>query len=49
MRGEHGRTLLQLLACTERQRHFEETALQLLGKGVSIDAKDDAGSGRGER
>ena len=46
-RGEHGRTLLQLLACTERRRHFEETALQLLSKGVSIDAKDDTGSGGG--
>lgn len=43
VKGNSGRSLLQILACTGRSRHFEDTALQLLNKGVDIDAKDQEG------
>lgn len=41
--GENGRTLLQMMVCAGRVRHFEETATFLLGKGVLIDGRDRDG------
>ena len=42
--GTSGRSLLQILACTRKYKHFEDIALQLLNKGVDIDAKDQDGN-----
>lgn len=41
--GEKNRTLLQIMVTAGRLRHFEDTAVFLLGKGVQIDAKDKDG------
>ena len=41
--GEKNRTLLQVMVTAGRLRHFEDTAVFLLGKGVQIDAKDKDG------
>ena len=41
--GTSGRSLLQILACTRKHRHFEDTGLQLLNKGVDIDKQDQDG------